>query len=59
LDFIIEHIHPLLSVTSETVDDVESRCQFSVSAELSALTELEYGGVLENVTGGRVALQPT
>ncbi|MBR0558505.1 DNA-processing protein DprA [Neokomagataea anthophila] len=59
LDFIIEHIHPLLSVTSVTVDEVVSRCQFSVSAVLSALTELELGGVLEFVPGGRVALLPT
>nr|WP_294914671.1 DNA-processing protein DprA [uncultured Neokomagataea sp.] len=59
LDFIIERIHPLLSVTSVTVDEVVSRCQFSVSAVLSALTELELGGVLEFVPGGRVALLPT
>ncbi|GBR46462.1 DNA processing protein DprA [Neokomagataea tanensis NBRC 106556] len=58
LDFIIEHIRPLLSVTSVTVDEVVSRCQFSVSAVLSALTELELGGVLEFVPGGRVALLP-
>lgn len=59
LDFIIETLHPLLSVTSVTVDEVVSRCQFSVSAVLSALTELELGGVLEFVPGGRVALLPT
>ncbi|QDH25929.1 DNA-protecting protein DprA [Neokomagataea tanensis] len=59
LDFVIQNIRPLLSVTSVTVDEVVSRCQFSVSDVLSALTELELGGVLEFVPGGRIALLPT
>ncbi|MFT9094117.1 MAG: DNA-protecting protein DprA, partial [Gluconobacter cerinus] len=39
-------------------DDVVRRCQFSVSAVLATLAELEIGGVVEFVPGGRVALLP-
>lgn len=48
----------LLSVTPVAVDDVVRRCQFSVSAVLATLAELELGGVVEFVPGGRVALLP-
>lgn len=48
----------LLSVTPVAVDDVVRRCQFSVSVVLSTLAELELGGVVEFVPGGRVALLP-
>ena len=48
----------LLSVTPVAVDDVVRRCQCSVSAVLATLAELELGGVVECVPGGRVALLP-
>ena len=57
-DLVLEKVLPLLSVIPVTVDEVVRRCQFSVSAVLSVLTELELGGVVEFVPGGRVALQP-
>ncbi|GAN89484.1 DNA processing chain A [Gluconobacter frateurii M-2] len=57
-DLVLEKVLPLLSVIPVTVDEVMRRCQFSVSAVLSVLTELELGGVVEFVPGGRVALQP-
>ncbi|MFT8716856.1 DNA-processing protein DprA [Gluconobacter potus] len=47
-----------LSVTPVAVDDVVRRCQFSVAAVLATLAELELGGVVEFVPGGRVALLP-
>ncbi|EHH67064.1 DNA-processing protein DprA [Gluconobacter morbifer] len=58
-DLVLEKVRPLLSVTAIAVDEVVRRCQFSVSAVLSVLTELELGGVVEFVPGGRVALLPT
>ncbi|GBQ95377.1 DNA-processing protein DprA [Gluconobacter cerinus] len=57
-DLVLSEVLPLLSMTPVTVDEVMRRCQFSVSAVLSTLTELELGGVVEFVPGGRVALQP-
>jgi len=57
-DLVQQSVRSLLSVTPVAVDDVVRRCQFSVSAVLSVLTELELGGVVEFVPGGRVALQP-
>jgi len=48
----------LLSVTPVAVDEVVRRCQFSVSVVLATLAELELGGVVEFVPGGRVALLP-
>ncbi|QDH16737.1 DNA-processing protein DprA [Swingsia samuiensis] len=55
---MLENVQSLLSITPVTVDEVVQRCQFSVSAVLSILAELELGGVVEFVPGGRVALLP-
>ncbi|MCP1274253.1 DNA-processing protein DprA [Gluconobacter albidus] len=57
-DLVQQSVRPLLSVTPVAVDDVVRRCQFSVSAVLATLAELELGGVVEFVPGGRVALLP-
>ncbi|GBR68836.1 DNA-processing protein DprA [Gluconobacter kanchanaburiensis] len=57
-DLVGKTVCALLSVTPVTVDDVVHRCQFSVSAVLATLAELELGGVVEFVPGGRVALLP-
>lgn len=57
-DLVLGAVRPLLSVTPVAVDEVARRCQFSVSAVLSMLSELELGGVVEFVPGGRVALLP-
>ena len=58
LQSVLRKVRPLLSVTPVAVDDVVRHCQFSVSAILTALTELELGGIVEFVPGGRVALLP-
>ncbi|MBS1103442.1 DNA-protecting protein DprA [Gluconobacter sp. Dm-62] len=57
-DLVQNKVCSLLSVTPVAVDDVVRRCQFSVSAVLATLAELELGGVVEFVPGGRVALLP-
>lgn len=57
-DLVLEKIRSLLSVTPVSVDEVVRRCQFSVSAVLAMLAELELGGAIEFVPGGRVALLP-
>lgn len=57
-DLVQQSVRSLLSVTPVAVDDVVRRCQFSVSAVLATLAELELGGVVEFVPGGRVALLP-
>ncbi|KXV44728.1 DNA processing protein DprA [Gluconobacter roseus] len=57
-DVIQKTVCALLSVTPVAVDEVMRRCQFSVSAVLATLAELELGGVVEFVPGGRVALLP-
>jgi len=44
----------LLSPVPVAVDELVSRCQFSVSAVMSALAELELGGRAAFVPGGRV-----
>lgn len=51
---IIAHIRELLSPTPMPVDDIVARCQFSVSLVLSALSELELGGVATFLPGGQV-----
>ncbi|MXV43836.1 DNA-protecting protein DprA [Saccharibacter sp. 17.LH.SD] len=48
----------LLSITPTPVDEIVSRCQFSVSAVTTALSELELDGVVERLPGGRVARLP-
>ncbi|WP_408735802.1 hypothetical protein [Acetobacter malorum] len=44
----------LLSFTPIAVDDLVRRCQFSASAVLTVLTELELSGCLDSLPGGRV-----
>ena len=51
-----KRIHELLSPTPVAVDDIVARCQFSVSTVLSALSELELGGVATFLPGGQVVL---
>jgi DNA processing protein len=46
----------LLSHTPTPVDDLVRRCQFSISAVLAVLTELELAGRVESHAGNRVAL---
>jgi DNA processing protein len=49
----------LLSPTPVPVDDLVRRCQFSTSAVLAVLTELELGGRVESLPGNRVSLLAT
>ncbi|MBE7210330.1 MAG: DNA-protecting protein DprA [Gluconacetobacter diazotrophicus] len=49
---------PLLSPTPTPVDDLVRRCQFSISAVLAVLTELELAGRVESHPGNRVGLLP-
>ncbi|GAN68033.1 DNA-processing protein DprA [Acetobacter orleanensis] len=49
-----EKVLDLLSFTPIAVDDLVRRCQFSASAVLTALTELELSGCLDSLPGGRV-----
>nr|WP_220789711.1 DNA-processing protein DprA [Gluconacetobacter johannae] len=46
----------LLSFTPTPVDDLVRRCQFSASAILTALSELELAGDVETLPGGSVVL---
>lgn len=46
----------LLSHTPTPVDDLVRRCQFSISAVLAVLTELELAGRVESHPGNRVGL---
>jgi len=59
LDAALDHVRSLLSHAPVSVDEVMRRCQFSTSAVLTVLTELELGGVVEFLPGGQVALLPT
>ncbi|MCQ8242405.1 DNA-processing protein DprA [Rhizosaccharibacter radicis] len=47
---------PLLGPTPVPVDDLVRRCQFSTSAVLTVLTELELAGRVESLPGNRVSL---
>lgn len=49
-----EKVLDLLSFTPIAVDDLVRRCQFSASAVLTALTELELSGCVDSLPGGRV-----
>lgn len=49
-----EKVLDLLSFTPIAVDDLVRRCQFSASAVLTVLTELELSGCLDSLPGGRV-----
>ncbi len=51
-----QDILDLLSFTPIAVDDLIRRCQFSASAVLIALTELELSGRIITTVGGHVAL---
>jgi DNA processing protein len=51
-----QDILDLLSFTPIAVDDLIRRCQFSASAVLIALTELELSGRIITTAGGHVAL---
>ncbi|GBQ88132.1 DNA-processing protein DprA [Asaia krungthepensis] len=53
---VLAQIHQLLSPTPVAVDDIVARCQFSVSMVLSALSELELGGMATFLPGGQVVL---
>lgn len=59
LDQTLNVVVGLLSPVPVTVDEVVQRCQFSVSAVLTVLTELELAGRVEFLPGGLVALLPT
>ncbi|GBR01860.1 DNA-processing protein DprA [Acetobacter oeni] len=56
LDTVRDRVLSLLSYTPVTVDDLVRHCQFSVSAVLSVLTELELAGRVESLPGGAVVL---
>ncbi|MFT9061500.1 MAG: DNA-protecting protein DprA, partial [Acetobacter orientalis] len=49
-----EKLLDLLSFTPIPVDDLVRHCQFSASAVLTVLTELELSGSLDSLPGGRV-----
>lgn len=51
---VSRRLRDLLSPVPVTVDELVSRCQFSVSAVMAALAELELGGHAAFVPGGRV-----
>lgn len=51
-----EKVLDILSFTPIAVDDLVRRCQFSASAVLTVLTELELSGCLDSLPGGRVVL---
>lgn len=53
---ILSTLSELLSPVPVAVDDIVARCQFSVSTVLSALSELELGGVVTFLPGGQVVL---
>ncbi|GAB6853107.1 DNA-processing protein DprA [Asaia astilbis] len=55
-DEVRDRVHELLSPTAIAVDDIVTRCQFSVSMVLSALSELELGGLATFLPGGQVVL---
>ncbi|NHN84743.1 DNA-protecting protein DprA [Acetobacter musti] len=56
LDTVRERVLSLLSYTPVAVDELVRHCQFSVSAVLSVLTELELAGRVESLPGGAVVL---
>ncbi|WP_025827267.1 DNA-processing protein DprA [Acetobacter okinawensis] len=51
-----QHLLDLLSFTPIAVDDLIRRCQFSASAVLAALTQLELSGQVTTYQDGRVGL---
>ncbi|MFT8777860.1 MAG: DNA-protecting protein DprA, partial [Gluconacetobacter liquefaciens] len=53
---IRQAILTLLSFTPTPVDDLVRRCQFSTSAILTVLSELELAGDIETLPGGSVVL---
>nr|WP_324292527.1 DNA-processing protein DprA [uncultured Lichenicoccus sp.] len=56
LDRVRPEVLGLLGPDPVAVDDLLRRCQFSVSAVLAVLTELELGGRVESLPGNRVSL---
>lgn len=56
LEEACKRIRELLSPAPVAVDDIVAHCQFSVSTVLSALSELELGGIATFLPGGQVAL---
>ncbi|MBB2203152.1 DNA-processing protein DprA [Gluconacetobacter tumulisoli] len=56
---IRDAILSLLSFTPTPVDDLVRRCQFSASAILTVLSELELAGDVETLPGGSVILPST
>jgi len=56
LDGVRDRVLGLLGYTPTPVDDLVRRCQFSTSAVLAVLTELELGGRVESHPGNRVSL---
>lgn len=55
-DEVRQTVRDLLSPAAVAVDDIVARCQFSVSMVLSALSDLELGGVATFLPGGQVVL---
>ncbi|MDF7674152.1 DNA-processing protein DprA [Acetobacteraceae bacterium ESL0709] len=55
---IREAVLLMLSLTPIMVDDLISRCQFSVSDVMTTLSELEVEGMIESLPGGQVVLMP-
>jgi DNA processing protein len=53
-----EAVLELLSAAPTIVDDLVRRCQFSSSAVMAALLELELAGRVQALPGSRVALLP-
>ncbi len=53
-----ESVLALLGPTPTAVDDLLRRCQFSASAVMAALLELELAGRLEALPGNRIMLRP-
>ena len=53
-----ENLLALLGPAPTAVDDLLRRCQFSASAVMAALLELELAGRVEALPGNRVALSP-
>ncbi|WP_368040902.1 DNA-processing protein DprA [Acetobacter estunensis] len=54
VEIVRTRMKELLSFTPVPVDDLVRRCQFSVSAVLAVLTELELAGRVEMLPGGAV-----
>jgi DNA processing protein len=56
LDRARHEIVTLLGPSPTPIDDLVRRCQFSASAVMSVLLDLELAGRVESLPGGRVAL---